>query len=375
MDEQKETLLTGYPNVITFDCTKEITNQMEKNICKIKIGEEQGTGFFCKIPFPDEDNMLKVLITNNHVINEDILYKSDEKISLFIKKEKKIKNFNLNNRIKYTNKKEEFDITIIEIKEDDEIYNYLELDDKIIKNIINDENENDDYIDKTFYIIQYPEGELSVSYGIIKDICRDKKYQFRHKCCTKKGSSGSPILNSNNKVIGIHTGGTKCYNLGTFLNYPLKDFIKQKYYKDNKSIIIDNKINEIFLKVINNKYNLHNENINTINSEIIKDYIGIEGYKDLKKLFSYYQNKIKKQILDIDFHKKIIEQMDKKICKIRTKDNCCCSGFFCKIPFHYKNNVLKVLITSCITVNEYILYEKDEEIIIYMKEGKKLFYP
>ena len=89
MDEQKETLLTGYPNVITFDCTKEITNQMEKNICKIKIGEEQGTGFFCKIPFPDEDNMLKVLITNNHVINEDILYKSDEKIPLFIKKEKK----------------------------------------------------------------------------------------------------------------------------------------------------------------------------------------------------------------------------------------------------------------------------------------------
>ena len=49
---------------------------MERCICKIKIGETQGTGFFCQIPFPNKDNMLKVLITNNHVINSDILYKN-----------------------------------------------------------------------------------------------------------------------------------------------------------------------------------------------------------------------------------------------------------------------------------------------------------
>jgi len=40
MEENYETILTGYPNVIPFDCTREIVNQMQKNICKIKIGEE-----------------------------------------------------------------------------------------------------------------------------------------------------------------------------------------------------------------------------------------------------------------------------------------------------------------------------------------------
>ena len=144
--EIKETKPIGWPNVIPFDCSEEIINQMKKNICKIKA-KEQGTGFFCKIPFPDKDHMLKVLITNNHVINEDILYKKDAKISIFIKEEKKYKELNLNDRIKYTNK--EYDITIIEIKENDGINNFLELDDKIINGIINNESENDDYVDKT----------------------------------------------------------------------------------------------------------------------------------------------------------------------------------------------------------------------------------
>ena len=61
-----------------------------------------------------------------------------------IKDELDFKKINLNNRMKYTNK--EYDITIIELKEKDNIKNYLELDD----NIINDLNE--EYIDKTIYI-------------------------------------------------------------------------------------------------------------------------------------------------------------------------------------------------------------------------------
>ena len=32
MEENYETILTGYPTVINLDCTKEIINQMEKNI-------------------------------------------------------------------------------------------------------------------------------------------------------------------------------------------------------------------------------------------------------------------------------------------------------------------------------------------------------
>ena len=61
------------------------------NVCKIKIGNEQSTGFLCKIPFPDENNLLPVFITNNHVINKKLLYSNNEKISFRIKEENKIK--------------------------------------------------------------------------------------------------------------------------------------------------------------------------------------------------------------------------------------------------------------------------------------------
>ena len=234
MEDQKESILTDYPNVISYECTKEIIEQMEKCICKIKVGQEQGTGFFCKIPFPDKNNMLPVFITNNHLINEKILNKDDGNIEFRIQEEKEMKKLEFNNRKKYTNA--EYDITIIEIKEIDNIINYLELDNKIIDDIIKNDNSNNDYIDKTIYIIQYPEGDLSVSYGILKSIFEDKKYNFIHKCSTKGGSSGSPILTTkNNKIIGIHKEGHKTeYNKGAFLNFPLKEFIKYNFNKKNE---------------------------------------------------------------------------------------------------------------------------------------------
>ena len=85
--------------------------------------------------------MLPVFITNNHIINKELF---NEKIQIKIKEEKNKKYINLNkNRKKYTNEK--YDITIIEIIEEDNINNYLELDDKILNDIINNENENEEY--------------------------------------------------------------------------------------------------------------------------------------------------------------------------------------------------------------------------------------
>ena len=143
MEDNKETILSNYPNVISYECSKKIIEQMERNICKINIGQIQGTGFFCKIPFPNKEKMLPVLMTNNHVINSDLLNQKNAKIKLDIKEEDDVKEiaFN-NNRMKYTN--EEYDITIIEINEKDNINNYLELDDEL----------NEEYIDKTIYIPQ-----------------------------------------------------------------------------------------------------------------------------------------------------------------------------------------------------------------------------
>ena len=125
MEIQNEGYLLGFPNVFPCKCIKEIVNQMEKCVCKIKIEPKiQGTGFPCRIPFPTEKKLLPVLITNNHIINEETLYEKDKKIYIKLENEKE-KSINLNNRRKYTNK--DYDITIIELKESDGINNFLEL--------------------------------------------------------------------------------------------------------------------------------------------------------------------------------------------------------------------------------------------------------
>ena len=91
--------------------------------------------------------MLPVFITNNHIINKELLYKYNTIIELNIEEENNMRKLNLNDRMKYTN--EEYDITIIEIKKEDGINNYLELDDNIINDIIKNNNRKDKYKDET----------------------------------------------------------------------------------------------------------------------------------------------------------------------------------------------------------------------------------
>ena len=279
MKGKKESILSGYPHIISYDCHQKISEQMTKNICKIKIGGEQGTGFFCKIPFPDLNNMLPVLITNNHIINSNLLYKNNTKISMKTKEHSSEIIINLNNRKKYTDEK--YDITIIELKEKDNIKNFLDLDEKIIYNIINNSNENDEYIDETVYIIQYPEGQLSVSYGVIETIFVDKRFNFSHKCCTRGGSSGSPILNLKNKIIGIHKKSySNKYNKGTFINYPIKEFIQQNYTTSipNNGNIIENN-----MTIFNYNPNLGGKKLNTIKlSNINNDNYPIQNNNYMK---------------------------------------------------------------------------------------------
>jgi hypothetical protein len=136
----------------------------------------------------------------------------------------------LDNKMKYTSKK--YDLTIIEINEDDEINcNYFNY--KII--------DNDDL--KSLYLIHYPFNKnVSVSYGVIK-YEKYNNYRFIHNCSTFDGSSGSPIINlecKEEEIIGIHIGRKNKYNLGIFINYPINDFIEQyKLIQYNKKYNLD----------------------------------------------------------------------------------------------------------------------------------------
>ena len=175
--------------------------------------------FFCKIP--SKDGFMNTLMTNYHVIDESI-YKKESEINLFINDEKEIKVINITIKRKtYFNK--DFDLALIELKPNDNINNFLELDDNLFK------DETKAYFkDISIYTLQYPLGKFAaISYGLSIGI---DNFEIRHSCSTEHGSSGSPILNlSNNKVIAIHKQANKQFNfnVGTILKFPLNDFIQK----------------------------------------------------------------------------------------------------------------------------------------------------
>ena len=130
VDTTKEKYMGALPAPISLKGTQKIMEQMNNSICLIYNEKRKGTGFFVKIPY--ESNLLPVLITTNQLINKDDILNM-KSISIYINNDKKIKTLKLDgNRKIYTN--EIFDITIIEIKENEDNLNNkcLELDEEII---------------------------------------------------------------------------------------------------------------------------------------------------------------------------------------------------------------------------------------------------
>jgi V8-like Glu-specific endopeptidase len=55
------------------------------------------------------------------------------------------------------------------------------------------------------------------------------KGQFTHQCDSEPGHSGSPILDSNSmQVVGVHDGGDREWNYGTFLSYEKIKMLQQQ---------------------------------------------------------------------------------------------------------------------------------------------------
>ena len=194
-----------------------IANKVMKSICKIIIKKEEnnnyGTGFFMKISASKN-----CLITNYHIISKD----KDSNIEIEIHNQKKM-NLKLNNRyIKYF--PEPIDITIIEIKSTDEIYNdieFLDYDNKKREEYI-------EYEDVYVFSIEHPlGGNAACASGKIINVY---EYEFEHNVGTDNGSSGCPILLLNDninliKVIGIHklADETTHLNCGTFIGEIFND--------------------------------------------------------------------------------------------------------------------------------------------------------
>ena len=288
--KRKEELFTGHAFIPT-----ELTNKVLKSVCKIKIKKKGGkdydcgTGFFMNI----NNDSKKYLITNYHVISEKLI---NEDIEIEIHNHKTM-NLKLNNRYtKYF--PEPKDISIIEIKKTDEIYDDIEL---LDYDVVPNKGYNT-YKNSDVFSIEYPYGTNAVNAsGQIKDI---EDFEFEHTIPTDNGSSGSPIilLFTNNinliKVIGIHkeADNSKQINVGTFIG---------EIFKENNDNLLKNEIKDNSLK--NEIFCIYNKQEDEIS--LLHDYTDMDDWSDeeYKKYYIEGKNNINGNNIEIYINNKKVE--------------------------------------------------------------------
>ena len=262
MEEKKIDLISkdgedeGYPG-FGRKVPLNMVNKVAQSICKLTIKEENknivnsGTGFFMFINF--EQKRLNCLVTNYHIIQQDLV-DSKKIILIQIEKDNKEIEIQLDNNKRFIKCfKKPIDITIIEIKDSDQIINdvfFLWYD---LNYVLGYEQ----YSESDILILQHPLGE-ETQLGIGK-IMNIKYFEFEHSIETDNCSSGSPvILIGNYKVIGIHKQTNKKNNngIGTFIGEIFKLMEEEK--KEQK--IINNEENK--------ENNLH-EKMNNIKDDCI----------------------------------------------------------------------------------------------------------
>ena len=226
----------------------------EMATCKIITKNNNGTGFFCKIPLYNQ--LIKFLFTSNHLINKDLIKTGNNIHFVYKLKRKKIKI--TDNRKCFTN--EDLDYTCIEIFDEDEIEDFFEAENKEYEDI------NENFLNEDIAIIQYPKGgPLKINAGHLKEI---NENIIKHTVSTDYGSSGSPIIlyERNNEILGIHRGrNTKLnINMGIYIKFVIED------------------IKILELALIDSEIKHQNEKIKQLNEEI-KKRNNIEEYFDIIK--------------------------------------------------------------------------------------------
>ena len=116
--------------MIDGDAMMYYLQKAKKAICEINLPNGYGSGFFCKIPYTEDNNhFIPALITCNHVLSKDLIKSNNINIIL----NGQTKTLSLNQRKIWTD--EIIDFTCIEIKEkEDNIYTFFNLDDNVFTN-------------------------------------------------------------------------------------------------------------------------------------------------------------------------------------------------------------------------------------------------
>ena len=231
-----------------------IIEQMKNCICKIENSNYTRTGFFCLIPYPDITHKLPVLITTYNVVDKNDIIAGTELKLIFYDKSYKILKID-NTRKIYLSEESRYNITIIEIKREDNIKYFLEID----QGIYNSNFLNYLYQNKNVYLM-YFSNEVKYNINIITHIEANSE-NFMHLLDIEEGSLGAPILNLiNNQVIGYNIGN----HLGTILKGAITGFIQVNQIENIK-------INKIILTIKVSKEDA-NKTIYFLDNTEVKDF-------------------------------------------------------------------------------------------------------
>ena len=266
---------------------KKIIKQTEKSICEIKIKMNSikskfisGNGFFCKIPFPNENNTLPVLIIDYNSF-ENSLFMNNDKIKFSLNKNKISHEILVDNNRKFY-LDEINNIAIIEIKQSDnlDINLFLEIDEKIFGNKINVIINKD-----PIYLIYNSQGKiLKYSFGEINYINNLENVIF--SCPIESESLGCPIISlKTNKIIGIQNlinNSNQNFCIGENFKFLIVNFYKNKGLNIN---ITDEILLKYKIKINNNKIRILGSKFVENNKGICK--ISINGKQ--KELCEFYE--------------------------------------------------------------------------------------
>ena len=219
-----------------------------ESICIINCdGGKIRNGFFCNFPFPlgnhsqnESFEFFPSLIIYNYSLKENDLLKGNiSNITININVNNLYYSIPIDKSRKIYSYSNTYNITIIEIKQNDGIDNALFLD---IDNSIYNENYENLSKNKQIYLFF---NEIRNNIGYIQGkIISINNSNIIYTCILDKNYSEGPILSDNYKLIGIHKGYSGINNqyFGIFIKSIIDEFINGEKYEINNS---QNIINEI----------------------------------------------------------------------------------------------------------------------------------
>ena len=290
-------------NEINEKITPDYIKEYCKSLCKIKIGNIVGTGFFMKsFSKRFQENKPRFLVTNCHVISDDMI-NSKQTLEIYLEHINEKREIQLDNEKRFIKCfPKPVDITIIEILETDNLKDKV----KFLKRENFHGKEYESYLSKDIIIFHHPKGEDAVcSKGKIIKI---DDYKFYHTAFTNSGSSGSAILLENGyKIIGIHCGKRIIDNInfGIFIGKLIDEITDQKIHvvhKKEDKLFSDNNLGlkplEKDIQIIDLRYKYYNQRVRLFGDTFVHNNVNncalVVENKEYKLCNKIDMNKMKK---------------------------------------------------------------------------------